>query len=1191
MARSEGGMIFVQGDLDLYAETDIHINDDVTLQNSGAVSVYTDSDQNNVGSFNLAASKTINIGNSTLILSIAQIDLQGSISGTAGNIILESSINSNIDLGTDLGNLFLSDAVLAKIDTSGTLTFRGDNTTVFINGWAAGSNLSGTVVIDAFNVTVWGAGLSTSSADLVINAADGFSLSSAINVNGVVTINADSNNTGTGTFNASGGSVNTNGNSLTVIAKDFNLTINMNLGTETLYLSATQNGSIGIGDVTGQDFVISGSELQRITAGQLIIGGVTTGNIIVEGLTDAMLTAITADITLSALADNASVTLTDTSATFDSLTIEADNGISLNTGLFVSNGDLILNADYDGVVDGTDELNFSVSSTLTASQDILLSAKNGGVVADNELTLSAGRHITLQNNSTLTSTGDLTITAATTTTGTVTIASGVDTSNSGDLVITADNMVINGTVNVGAHDISILPASSGTSIGLGDSAIGDVVFSDSQLDDFIVGGLLTFGNSKTNAIDIDLWSVGVNITGALNLTAKDTLGIITLDGQSLLVNSALTLMATSDVTLNQAVVANGVVTIDTTGTLVSNGISSNNQSIIITTNGITLNDALNSGTAPLVINFLDTSVVTIATGGADTLSSSELSQITSTGLTINALNTIGIDIGSVDLSGYGSVLIAATANNANVDLFGTILAHTLEIRTDNGMTIAGDVITSGGALILNADFDNASDGNDSLVLVDPTPILSAATTLTVNANNGGVVSSNALVFSATSGITVTGDITVTGNSDLTFNAGSGLVTLYGVDTSAGSGNQVSITAADVSLLGVFNVGDDDLSFLPYSGTNISLGDTVASFRLSDSELDLITVSGTLTFGNNDTNMISVDNWSVAGGISGDIVLTAMGTPGTIQFVESSSDIPNNITVNANQGLTVSQPIVGGGNFTITASDFDLTSDLNIGAGNLTITPNTAVTVSLGEAATGFVIDNAELARISLSGILTIGGDLVSAMIVDGLVIDTNKISGSIVLKATASDASITLTDTASSMLTDVTLLADGNIAIDASLTTNGQTTLVADYDNSGQGLLSIGAGAVLSTSNNSLSITADDMVVTGSINASDIVLIAATATGISLGNNNQDFDLSVSELGRINVADFTIGRSDSSNNISSIEIDGKRVALLRMRFGRRDPSAPFALARRLYHAAAVRVTGATCTSHTAHRLSHDSTPA
>ena len=53
----------------------------------------------------------------------------------------------------------------------------------------------------------------------------------------------------------------------------------------------------------------------------------------------------------------------------------------------------------------------------------------------------------------------------------------------------------------------------------------------------------------------------------------------------------------------------------------------------------------------------------------------------------------------------------------------------------------------------------------------------------------------------------------------------------------------------------------------------------------------------------------------------------------------------------------------------------------------------------------------------------------------------------------------------------------------------------------------------------------------------------------------------------------------------------KRVALLRMRFGRRDPSAPFALARRLYHAAAVRVTGATCTSHTAHRLSHDSTPA
>ena len=50
----------------------------------------------------------------------------------------------------------------------------------------------------------------------------------------------------------------------------------------------------------------------------------------------------------------------------------------------------------------------------------------------------------------------------------------------------------------------------------------------------------------------------------------------------------------------------------------------------------------------------------------------------------------------------------------------------------------------------------------------------------------------------------------------------------------------------------------------------------------------------------------------------------------------------------------------------------------------------------------------------------------------------------------------------------------------------------------------------------------------------------------------------------------------------------KCVALLRMRFGRRDPSAPFALARRLYHAAAVRVTGATCTSHTAHRLSHDS---
>ena len=154
---------------------------------------------------------------------------------------------------------------------------------------------------------------------------------------GALTINADSNNNGAGTFSiAPAQTVNSTGNAISVTAADVALTGFLNSGAATTTLQATFNHTIGVGDIVnigplGSHFSVSGAELQNITAGDLTIGGATSGDITVDAVTAAQVAGIAGTVTLRAPTAGRTITFSGGASTFKALSAQASDGVSVNT--------------------------------------------------------------------------------------------------------------------------------------------------------------------------------------------------------------------------------------------------------------------------------------------------------------------------------------------------------------------------------------------------------------------------------------------------------------------------------------------------------------------------------------------------------------------------------------------------------------------------------------------------------------------------------------------------------------------------------------------------------------------------------------------------------------------------------------------------------------------------------------------
>ena len=1348
------GGILPDAAVTINANNGITINDDITTQASGAVTIDADVDANGSGDFTLAATKTLNSSAGaidTVSITADGLVLDGSINAGTGDVSLLPSNSSTVGLGAGAGDFSLADAELDGVTTSGILTIGNSNATIMIiDAWSVAGTITGDVVLAATGtagtVTLNGAALTLASA-LTISATDGVIFNQSVTSAGVTVIDADANDNGAGDFTmASTKTLTTTNNILTLTANDVTLTGNVDTGSAAITLLVSDAGTIGLGATAG-DYTLTGAELQNITATGLTLGDVNNGSITVDGITAANSNNVSGVFTLNATADNANVSFSTAASTFNALTVNADDGLTINVALTTDTGALVLEGDADGAADASDNIIIASGLTLTAETSMTLDATTGGIAPADSVTLQAKNGITINDNFSLTASGSVIIDADTdangtgdfilasgktlnsnggsiditadnivlgsgssinagagnislnpsnsttvglgagtgdfsltddeldgfTLSGTLTIGNGnattmtidgwtavagisglvillatgaggsitfnnnassyqagltltalagvvinkdvnsngvttvdadfddngvgaftvadflqtFDTGNNA-LTITADDIVITGSIDAGTGAVSLLPSSS-TTVGLGAGA-GDFSLTDAELDNITTSGILTIGNSNATTMIIDTWSVAGIITGNVVLTATGALGSITLNGAALTVSSALIITALDGVTFNQNVSSAGATVIDADSNDDGTGdftlaaaqtLTTSNNTLTLTANDITLDGNISTGSAAITLLVSDAGAIGLgATAGDYTLSSAELQNITSTGLTLGDATNGSVTVNGITAANSnnvsGTLTLNATLDNASVTFATTASTfNTLTINADQGITIGVDLTTDVGAMTLEGDADNAADTND-FISIAAGVTLTSADSVTLDATTGGILADAAVTINADNGVTINDNFTTQASGAVIIDAdvdanGSGNFTLAATKTlnsSAGAVDSVSITADDIILSGSISADTGNVSLLPSNSTTVGLGDGAGDFSLTDTELDNITTSGTLTIGNSNTTTMTVNGWTAAVGLSGSVVLTATGTAGTITFATVASTLQAALTLTALDGVTLNESVTSNGatvidadsddngtgdftiaaaktltttnnNLTITANDMVLSGSITAGSGDVSLLPSSSTTVGLGAGAGDFFLTDAELDGITTSGTFTIGNSNATVMIIDAWSV-AGTITGDVILTATGALGTVTLNSAALTVAAALTITALDGVAFNQSVTSVGATVIDADSDGNGTGDFTIAAAKILTTTNNTLTLTANDITLTGSVNTGSAAttLLVSDAGAIGLGATAGDYTLSGAELQNITSTGLTLG--DATNG--SITVNGITAA-------------------------------------------------
>ena len=284
---------------------------------------------------------------------------------------------------------------------------------------------------------------------------------------------------------------------------------------------------------------------------------------------------------------------------------------------------------------------------------------------------------------------------------------------------------------------------------------------------------------------------------------------------------------------------------------------------------------------------------------------------------------------------------------------------------------------------------------------------------------------------------LTSDVGITLNDNLTFsnlatiNAdansdGTGTFSVAAGKTVSTTNNTLNIIAADLNLPGLLNSGTENTTIVTANNGNIGLGSATGAMSMSGAELANITAAnltiGGSTGGNITVNGVVAANFS---NISGLVTLDATANTKSITFSGGPSTFKT-LTAKGDQGIAV----------------------------------NTNLTTSVGNLMLDGDSDNAADTGDSIA--VASGVTLSSA---GNMVLDSS--TGGISLAGIA------------------IFRAANGITFNDNLTSAGVGTILidADMDDSGAGNFTMASGATLSTNNNNLQITADDLDLSGSINS------------------------------------------------------------------------------------------------------------
>jgi filamentous hemagglutinin family protein len=793
----------------------------------------------------------------------------GSLESTEGNITLTGS---NFSLGgtlsSVLGTTTLASSngitLLTSLTSTGNTVLKAGTTITLVNGISVSSG--GTLTLASTTGT-------NAQGAVTVNSANSLTLNDNFTSAGSATFNADSDDDGTGTFTvASGKTVGTGNNSLSVTGANIALSGNLYSGTGTTTLLASNGGSIGMGAGAGT-FSLSGAELQKITAGNLIVGDSTTGNLTVDGITAANSNNIVGTTTLNATQAGKSVTFSGTGSTFNALTVNGGGGVAINTAVTTDAGGLALNGGTGGITgtattltatNGGITLNSNFSSTgnanLTAGTTITLangiSVSSGGTLAlasttgtnaQGAVTVSSANGLTLSDD--FTSAGAATFNADSDDngTGTFTVASGktVGTGNN-SLSVTGANIALSGNLNSGTGTTTLL-ASNGRDIGLGGGA-GAFSLDGSELEN-ISAGNLTVGDSTTGNLTVDGITAANsnNIVGTTTLNATGSGNSVTFSGAESTFN-ALTVNAGNGVTVSENLTTEGTATFDAdsdddgTGSFtVAAGktVASGNNALSVRGADIALSGNLNSGTGTTTLLASNGGTIGLGAGaGTFSLSDSELDNITAGNLTIGDSTNGDISVAGVTSNITGTTTLNATGSGKSV-------------------TFSGTANSFAGAVSLNSGGNATLTTNSALTLASST--IGGNLIVTVAGGNGLIVGSDQ---------TAGGTIALTAGADITLTGG--------LFSSSGLASAISLTSSTGGIFDGDTTGALDIS-APTGGL---VANSVTGFGTSqnpiETKLASVNINNTVT---GDINIFETDGLNIANinhSGTGDITVSYFG---------------------------------------------------------------------------------------------------------------------------------------------------------------------------------------------------------------------------------------------------------------------------------------------------------------------------
>jgi hypothetical protein len=1061
-------------------------------------------------------SATTSGGNLTLTATDITIT---SINAGTGDVSILGFGGITIGLGATAGGMQITDAEFQNITAANLVIGDANDGTITVDGISSSSNISGTVTLNATNTgsaVDFSNNASTFSGDLTVDAENGVNVNVDLTTNGTTTIDADSDDDGTGSLVvADSRTIDTSGNNLSISAGDFNLNTSgkLDAGAGDITIIASLGRTIAVGG-SGLNMDIEDAELGNITANNLTIGASTSDNITVDGVT-AGNTANISTLILDASGVGNTVIFSGTDSVFNGgLTVTAAFGISIGANVS-TNGATAFNADSDD--NGTGTFTIVNSSTLdSTNNNIDITAGGIAIVTASDL-IDAG-------------TGTVTIVAS----NLGDIGLGDTTNNCGGACnmsitgaelqsITAANLILGDTTTNTIYVDNITAANSNNidTVTLNATAASGIVAFDTAASTF--NSLVVNANAGINAA-VDLTTDVGNLTidgdsdnatsGNIAIFAGVTFtsaGSMTLDATTtgLVAQGAATLNAANGITFNDGFTSGGAGTISVDADTDNNGtgdfnlasgaaidFSTNNNALAIIANDVDIQGTINTGTAQLSFTPSDGGTMGIgaATCGGTcgmTISGTEFQNLTvqdiqfitaaSTAMYIDSLtatNTAG-STGLVQFNSGGAITVSGTTmtfNTAGTGVNGVnINAQSGDLNLDTGVTVTA------GALTLRA----SNNSNNVLIAADLTFTAGDSIDLQKFSVGSDILAAGAATFNAGNGITIDHIFTSQSTGALSFNAdsddnGTGDFAITAGETLTTNNNDLSIIADDFNLntTGTINAGTGDVTIVASNGGSIGVGSATGNLQITDSEL----------------NNVTAKNVNLGDGTSGTITVTSLST--------GTANISNTLTITTG-GLMQS-----GGSFGSISSNFVVVASSSIGIANITATGTSSFTV----ISNGF---------LSFSG--------------------TNNFTGAVTLAA--GTGNVTITDTASLILDTVTVggtltvNADDGVTMTGDVTAAGTVTIDADVNTDGTGDLTINSGITLSSTNNTVSITANDLDVTsGTINAGtgDVTILVSDNGTIGVGGTSGNMTISDTELDNITAANLNIGNSSNG----AVTVDG-----------------------------------------------------